>query len=44
MPPKAKESATKKPVPQVLRPSISDSSLNQVPDDAIEGSFLLKAF
>ncbi|OWR51868.1 hypothetical protein KGM_214113 [Danaus plexippus plexippus] len=37
MPPKAKESATKKPVPQVLRPSISDSSLNQVPDDAIEG-------
>ncbi|XP_045458709.1 uncharacterized protein LOC123669120 [Melitaea cinxia] len=37
MPPKSKETATKKPLPQLLRPSISNSSLNFVPDDVIEG-------
>nr|XP_034829213.1 uncharacterized protein LOC117986482 [Maniola hyperantus] len=38
MPPKPKESATtKKLTAQVLRPSISNSSLNYIPDDALEG-------
>ncbi|XP_045768015.1 uncharacterized protein LOC123869206 isoform X1 [Maniola jurtina] len=38
MPPKPKESATtKKPTAQVVRPSISNSSLNYIPDDALEG-------
>ncbi|XP_045768090.1 uncharacterized protein LOC123869206 isoform X2 [Maniola jurtina] len=37
MPPKPKESATtKKPTAQVVRPSISNSSLNYIPDDALE--------
>lgn len=39
MPPKSKETATKKPLPQPLRPSISNSSLNYVPDDVIEGRY-----
>ncbi|XP_046961259.1 uncharacterized protein LOC124530931 [Vanessa cardui] len=37
MSPKNKDTATKKPPLQVLRPSISNSSLNYIPDDVIEG-------
>ncbi|XP_072936598.1 uncharacterized protein [Epargyreus clarus] len=36
MPPKPKE-VVKKPPPPVLRPEISDASLNYVPEDAIDG-------
>ncbi|XP_052746171.1 uncharacterized protein LOC112058285 [Bicyclus anynana] len=37
MPPKPKEPAIKKLATQVMRPSISDSSLNYTPCDAVEG-------
>ncbi|CAH0726498.1 unnamed protein product, partial [Brenthis ino] len=37
MPPKSKEIPTKKPLPQILRPSISGASLNYVPDNALDG-------
>lgn len=37
MPPKPKETA-KKPPPAVVRPNISDATLNFVPEDAIEGT------
>ncbi|CAH2265283.1 jg19800 [Pararge aegeria aegeria] len=37
MPRKPKESAAKKPPPQILRPNISDSSLNYIPGNALAG-------
>lgn len=36
MPPKPKEVVKKLP-PAVIRPDISNASLNYVPDDAVEG-------
>lgn len=37
MPPKPKESAPKKPTQTVIRPNISNASLNAIPADVIEG-------
>ena len=41
MPPKSKEIATKKLLTQIIRPNISDLSLNYTPSDAVEGNLAI---